>query len=346
MTDRFADLPDTLYIHNVAWIKWPMLLQCFGRRRLLPLPAAKRLPADACVVSWGVEPLPMGIAPRWHLRLEDGFLRSVGLGVDLVRPVSWVVDRTGLHFDPTAPSDLETMLRARAFSGEDLYRARQLRERVVAAGLTKYNTVGENWHRPSGDRPVVLVVGQVPTDASLRTGGGGITNAELIERARALRPDAYLVYKVHPDLLAGLRADAHPVGDRVQCCDEVIGAVDLNAVLRAVDEVHVAASLTGFEALLRGVPVVCHGRPFYSGWGLTHDLVTPSDRRGVTLTLDELVAGALLHYPVYLSRDFNGRIRPEMAIDQLMRWRQRGSGERTWWRPLYRQVLRRVVGVK
>jgi capsular polysaccharide export protein len=346
MTDRFADLPDTLYVHNVAWIKWPLLLQCFGRRRLLPLPAAERVPADACVVSWGAQPLPAGVTPRWHLRLEDGFLRSVGLGVDLVRPVSWVVDRSGLHFDPTAPSDLETLLRTRAFTAEDLDRAQQLRERVVAAGLTKYNTAGATWQRPPGDRPVVLVVGQVPTDAALRTGGGGITNAALIERTRALRPDAYLVYKVHPDLLAGLRADAHPVGDRAHYCDAVIGAVDLDSLLRGVDEVHVAASLTGFEALLRGVPVVCHGRPFYSGWGLTQDRVAPSERRGIPLTLDELVAGALLHYPVYLSREFKGRISAETAVDQLLRWRERGDPEQDWWRPLYRRVLRRVVGVK
>merc|ERR1711965_922401 len=44
------------------------------------------------------------------LRVEDGFLRSVGLGADLIDPISWVVDRTGMYYDATAPSDLETLL--------------------------------------------------------------------------------------------------------------------------------------------------------------------------------------------------------------------------------------------
>ncbi|MFZ0614540.1 MAG: hypothetical protein WAM73_20005, partial [Desulfobacterales bacterium] len=43
--------------------------------------------------------------------MEDGFLRSVGLGSDIVRPVSLVVDTQGIYFDPTRPSDLETLLR-------------------------------------------------------------------------------------------------------------------------------------------------------------------------------------------------------------------------------------------
>ena len=57
-------------------------------------------------------------------------------------------------------------------------------------------------------------------------------------------------------------------------------------------------SLTGFDALLRGKQVIVHGRPFYAGWGLTQDLL-PVPRRQRYLSLDELVAGALLHYPLY-----------------------------------------------
>ncbi len=44
-------------------------------------------------------------------RIEDGFVRSVGLGSDLLPPCSIVVDRRGIYYDPGRPSDLhETIL--------------------------------------------------------------------------------------------------------------------------------------------------------------------------------------------------------------------------------------------
>jgi hypothetical protein len=69
-------------------------------------------------------------------------------------------------------------------------------------------------------------------------------------------------------------------------------------------------SLSGFDALLRGKPVTTYGLPFYAGWGLTTDkAVFPASclaRRTRQLRLDELVAGALLRYPVYWDHDLKG----------------------------------------
>ena len=77
----------------------------------------------------------------------------------------------------------------------------------------------------------------------------------------------------------------------------------MDALLGAVDEVHTLTSLTGFEALLRGVRVTTYGGPFYAGWGLTTDRARRDNgfyaRRSARLTLDELVAGVLLLYPAY-----------------------------------------------
>ncbi len=50
------------------------------------------------------------------VRVEDTFLRSVGLGANLVRPLSWVRDRRGIYYDATAPSELEHLLQATEFS--------------------------------------------------------------------------------------------------------------------------------------------------------------------------------------------------------------------------------------
>ena len=79
-------------------------------------------------------------------------------------------------------------------------------------------------------------------------------------------------------------------------------------------------SLAGFEALLRNVRVVCHGLPFYAGWGLTTDRVD-CRRRTKNLTLDELVFGVLITYPRYINAGKStGKkvfIEPEQLIDQL-----------------------------
>jgi capsular polysaccharide export protein len=119
----------------------------------------------------------------------------------------------------------------------------------------------------------------------------------------------------------------------------------MEALLQAADEVHVLTSLAGFEALLRGKAVTCYGQPFYAGWGLTHDM-TPHARRTRSLQLDELVAGALLLYPLYLSRAHKRLITPEQALDELLAWKTCVAGKTPWWQEIYRFFLRRFIGVR
>jgi capsular polysaccharide export protein len=77
-------------------------------------------------------------------------------------------------------------------------------------------------------------------------------------------------------------------------------------------------SLTGFEALLRDCEVVTHGYPFYAGWGLTHDLAPPIDRRQArTVSRAELVAAALILYPRYLDPVTKLPCPPEVLIERL-----------------------------
>lgn len=283
------------------------------------------LPEGACIAVWGRRELP-GQPPARHqvLRLEDGFLRSVGLGADLTRPLSWVVDAAGMYFDRHQPSVLEQTLQHHHFSPEVLVRALRLRTSIVGHGVTKYNVAGQAWQpaRPSKPaRRLVLVAGQVEDDASVRWGGGTVrTNRALLLAARQKCPGAYLVYKPHPDVLAGLRPDSLSLPEAATLCDELVGNASLNDLLRAADEVHVLTSLTGFEALLRGKHVVCHGQPFYAGWGLTED-TQPHPRRTRRLSLDELVAGSLLLYPRYISRTTGAFTTPERALEELLQWR-------------------------
>jgi capsular polysaccharide export protein len=212
--------------------------------------------------------------------------------------------------------------------------------------LTKYNVGLRPWQRPAHDKKIILVPGQVESDASLAFGAPGLrTNIGLLQAVRQAHPDAWLVYKPHPDVLAGMRAQGVGEGDAAAWCDELVTDVAMGELLSQVDEVHVLTSLAGFEALLRGRPVTCYGQPFYAGWGLTTDLIA-LPRRTQNLTLDALVAGSLLLYPAYLNLETSRRSTPEQALDALLAWRARSGDALPWWRRAFRVILRRVVGVR
>lgn len=246
---------------------------------------------------------------------EDGFVRSAGLGSDLIRPCSLVFDSRGIYYDPAAPSDLEHLLN-HIRERHDLRRLRQragrLREYIVESALTKYNVEGRAGQEvlqaiaaaAQGGRRVLLVPGQVMDDASVRAGGAGITsNLDLLQRVRADSPGAFIIYKPHPDVVSRNRSGRGGAPAELKAaCDLLVADVNIAALYDLADEVHVLSSLAGFEALLRRRRVVVYGQPFYAGWGLTRDLQA-LPRRRARLELDELVAGVLLLYPRYYDWD-------------------------------------------
>ncbi len=230
-------------------------------------------------------------------RIEDGFLRSRGLGAALVPPLSLVCDDLGIYYDPSRPSRLEVLINALAHLRPDQrLRARALIEQLTRAGLSKYNLPGAVPPLPEGHR--ILVCGQVEDDASILRGSPEVrTNRTLLERARAANPGALILWKPHPDVEAGLRQGTveHPE----QWADAVLAGVDMGALLSCVDEVWTMTSLAGFEALLRGCRVVTLGVPFYAGWGLTHDLGPVPARRTARPDIEGLVHASLIAYPRY-----------------------------------------------
>ena len=60
----------------------------------------RRATGRALLVWAGKEPAGLS-GPA--LRVEDGFLRSRGLGAELVPPLSLVTDDLGIYYDPTRP---------------------------------------------------------------------------------------------------------------------------------------------------------------------------------------------------------------------------------------------------
>ncbi len=233
------------------------------------------------------------------VRVEDGFLRSRGLGAELIPPMSLALDDLGIYYDPTQPSRLEALIaESPSLPADALDRAERLIRHLTAAGLSKYNLAGDLPELPEGRR--ILVPGQVEDDASILKGGDEVaTNVALLDRTRAENPDAVLIWKPHPDVLAGLRKGA--VARPERWADVTLGPAPMGPLLQQVDAVWTITSLTGFEALLRGCAVTALGTPFYAGWGLTHDLGrVPARRRGSHgVTLEGLVHAALIAYSRY-----------------------------------------------
>ena len=287
--------------------------------KLHRLRSFSRLSPEDILFIWGSANAPECLAQSEPniVRVEDGFLRSVGLGSDLIAPISWIFDSRGIYFDADRPSALEELLNCEPFSQVLLSRASQIIARIVSSGLTKYNVGRLSWTRPIAVERVILVVGQVETDASLQFGSGSIwRNIDLLRVTRSEFPDAYILYKPHPDVEAGLRRPGEHEANARNFCDEILHDVAIAPLLATVDEVHVMTSLAGFEALLRRKKVVCHGRPFYAGWGLTHDKC-PIPRRQRLLSVNELVAGAILLYPSYIHPRSFRPISPELAISEI-----------------------------
>ena len=173
----------------------------------------------------------------------------------------------------------------------------------------------------------MLVPGQVEDDASIRYGCTEVkTNLGLLQAARRAHPDAFVVYKPHPDVMSGNRFGMLALAQVRELADHVETRLSVVSCIEACDEVYTMTSLTGFDALLRGKKVVTYGQPFYAGWGLTEDMVengTAFASRTRRLTLDELVAGVLLRYPIYWDWDLRGYTTCEGVLRRIVETRDR-----------------------
>ncbi|MEP2783004.1 MAG: capsular polysaccharide biosynthesis protein [Pseudoruegeria sp.] len=253
-------------------------------------------------------------------RVEDGFLRSKGLGAALTPPLSLALDDLGIYYDPSHESRLERLINTSgSLPSVALERAEKLAVSIRAAGLSKYNLESNALPDfPEGHR--ILVPGQVEDDASIQTGCRGVsTNLGLLQAVREARPDAVILYKPHPDVEAGLRRGAIEPHELDRLADKTLTNTDPIAILDHINEVWTLTSLLGFEALIRDVPVTCLGLPFYAGWGLTTDLSpdAPHPRRGGPVNKAGLIHASLIDYPRYYDPVTQSACPAEVIIDRL-----------------------------
>lgn len=270
------------------------------------------------VYLWG-DRVPPALPPRVDVvHVEDGFIRSVGLGAAFAEPASWTFDTRGLHHQGDRETDLELLIKNADEHPERTKRAAAIGASIRRHGITKYNVGAVTWEPSQAARHAnsrVLVIGQVANDAAIRSITTPVkSNMQLLQAVRNMRPDAYIIYKRHPDVASGLRDGSDE--EAIAFADIVVTDASVDAVLPHVDEVHVMTSLTGFEALIRDKTVICHAWPFYAGWGLTTDLY-PHPRRGVNRTLDQVLGAALIGYARYRNPITRMPCTPEEAIAHI-----------------------------
>ncbi|SHG80296.1 capsular polysaccharide biosynthesis protein [Marivita hallyeonensis] len=297
---------------NIRLWKRPHMNAMFGQHKQMRF--GKSASGTARTMVWGSGPAT--VSDAW--RVEDGFIRSQGLGAELVPPLSLALDDLGMYYDPTRPSRLETLISESADLPDDaVARTRRLMARIVSEGVTKYHsgTVSPS-DEALGETHRILVPGQVEDDASILLGSPDITsNSALLECVRAKNPEAHILYKPHPDVLAGLRPGAVP--QALDWADEVTTDAPIACLFGKVDALWTLTSLAGFEALMRGLPVTTLGVPFYAGWGLTTDLCEMPDRRTVKVPLEGLVHAALIAYPRYFDPVTGQTCPVEVVLDRL-----------------------------
>lgn len=292
--------------------------------RWLGLLSSKFVSASVIVVwgrrSWSYQK-GVQIAQKIHAAIwtiEDGFIRSVGLGKDGFQPLSLVVDKRGIYFDAFAPSDLEQLI---VRGVDDAPRAHAAMAEIRQFKLSKYN------HAPAvaisivAGQKNILVVDQTYGDQSIALGGVQEQVFEkMLSQACQDHPEAMIWVKTHPDVSEKKRTGYLTHVQASQQVRLLTQAMNPLVLLEQMDEVYVVSSQLGFEALIMGKTVHCFGVPWYAGWGLTDDSAAPMEilngRRGHSRRLSQLFTAAYFHYARYINPQTGLRC----ELEEAMRW--------------------------
>jgi capsule polysaccharide export protein KpsC/LpsZ len=272
-----------------------------------------------------------------YVLLEDGFIRSLGLGVDGSPSFSIVEDDVGIYYDATASSKLENILNIHDFSADDalMETACKAMALIREYRISKYNNAPDvpegyfgncvilgrapgihreegldsrlrgndeihgNDERVSGMTKRVLIVAQTAADASLKYGlAEQFTTEEMIDAAITENPGVEIWLKIHPDVLSGKKRSDIDIELARQKCKIIEENFNPISFMEHVDIVYTKTSQMGFEALIMGKQCVCFGMPFYAGWGITDDRVA-CERRKRKLSVEEVFAAAYILYTRY-----------------------------------------------
>lgn len=263
-------------------------------------------------VGWGRKKSGLkaiALAKKYNVKfllLEDGFLRSLNLGVEKSPSFSIVKDEVGIYYDATAPSKLENILNIYEFSSEELEQAKKAIELIKTEKLSKYNNnlcIPKDLFSTNEER--VLIITQVANDASLKFGlADSFSTQEIINDTIKENPNAKIYIKIHPDVLSGKKQSDFNAQDLPSKCVVIKENYNPIELLSHFKKVYTKTSGMGFEALMLGCECVCYGVPFYAGWGLTQDKQA-CKRRLKKRSLEEVFYATYILYSEYFNPYLN-----------------------------------------
>ncbi|EAJ9149004.1 capsular polysaccharide biosynthesis protein [Campylobacter coli] len=263
-------------------------------------------------IGWGRKKSGLkaiSLAKKYHAKfmlLEDGFLRSLNLGVENSPSFSIVKDDMGIYYDANTPSRLENILNTYEFSSKELAQAKKAIKLIKKEKLSKYNNnLCISQELFDANEECVLIITQVANDASLQFGlASNFSTQDIINDALKENPKAKIYIKIHPDVLSGKKQSDFRIQDLSSRC--VILKENYNPIelLSHFKKVYTKTSGMGFEALMLGCECVCYGMPFYAGWGLTQDKLE-CKRRIKKRSLEEVFYAAYILYSEYFNPYLN-----------------------------------------
>lgn len=253
--------------------------------------------------------------------VEDGFIRSVEIGLRGSPGLSFLVDDLAPYYEAREWSRIELTLASEwNISNEQIAEARACIDDIKARRISKYNHAPDyapSWQ--ADPRRKILLVDQRNGDQSVSSGlASADTFREMVSDATSMEK-SLVILKRHPDATIGNMGSYFSAGNlgpllshpSVAFHDDEINPYSL---FDAVDEVWCVTSGMGFEALIAGKKVKVYGAPFYAGWGLTEDRLRLDWRSKTPRTLEEIFYCAYLARSVY----FNERTGMKCGLAELV----------------------------
>ena len=250
------------------------------------------------------------------IRIEDGFIRSFGLGKDFIPPFSLVFDKGNLYYNASDKnaSDVHHLLQEKPIPylekiGNDILEA------IRKDNITKYNIDHYCSVSFKTDKTILCVIGQVPNDASLQYGGLPEhikNNTDLLKYARQHFPDHFILFKPHPDIMAG-----HVEGEDLAQIEKYADKVDLDhsltSLIDASDHILTMTSLAGLEAIIRHKKVTVLGKPFYKGYGFCEG------EQQTNMSLAHFIYKIYCDYPLYIDGGKGAYGHAKSIISKILR---------------------------
>ncbi|EHY7959291.1 capsular polysaccharide biosynthesis protein, partial [Campylobacter jejuni] len=267
----------------------------------------------------------MNLAKKYKAKfilLEDGFIRSLNLGVENSPSFSMVKDDIGIYYDATMPSKLENLLNTYEFKDEEIKQAKKAIELIKKYKISKYNNnldIPDDYFQKDEKR--VLIITQTANDTSLEFGlAKDFKTLDMIKDAIKENPKSKIYIKIHPDVLSGKKQSDLDINSLPKECILITENFNPIALLEFFDKVYTKTSGMGFEALMQECECICYGMPFYAGWGLTKDKLE-CKRRMQKRSLEEVFYAAYILYSEYFNPYLNQKSNIFDTIQTLAKYK-------------------------